>query len=34
MNENKKAFFIRIIDISIVKPEQFSARKKKKKQDE
>ena len=30
-NENKKALFITIINISIVKPEQFCARKKKEK---
>ena len=29
-NENKKAFFITVINISIVKPEQFCARKEKK----
>ena len=28
-NENKKAFFITIINISVVKPEQFCARKEK-----
>ena len=33
MNENK-AFFITIINISIVKPEQFCARKEKKKQED
>ena len=33
-NENKKAFFITVINISIVKPEQFCARKEKKKQEE
>ena len=30
MNENKKAFFITIINISVVKPEQFCAKKKEK----
>ena len=33
-NEIKKAFFITIINNSIIKPEQFCARKEKKKQDE
>ena len=33
-NENKKAFFITMINISIVKSEQFCSRKEKKKQDE
>ena len=33
-NENKKAFFMTMINISIVKSEQFCSRKEKKKQDE
>ena len=33
-NENKNGFFIKIINISIVKPEQFCERKEKKKQEE